>query len=83
MELQEGPVPLSGGLLVPHALEANRDSVSYTPLSEDGRGWVVPPPLAGASGRPGRSQLSRCMELPAPWCRTFREIFLHLQVIHC
>ena len=28
------------------ALEANRDSVSYTPLSEDGRGWVVPPPLA-------------------------------------
>ena len=65
------------------ALEANRDSVSYTPLSEDGRGWVVPPPLAGASGRPGRSQLSRCMELPAPWCRTFREIFLHPKVLGC
>ena len=50
---------------------------------QDGRGWVVPPPLAGASGRPGRSQLSRCMELPAPWCRTFREIFLHPKVLGC
>ena len=27
------------------ALEHNRDLVKYTPLSEDGRGWVVPPPL--------------------------------------
>lgn len=27
------------------AFEQNRDLVNYTPLSEDGRGWVVPPSL--------------------------------------
>ena len=27
------------------ALDQNRDLVNYTPLSEDGRDWVVPPPL--------------------------------------
>ena len=27
------------------ALEEHRDLVRYSPLSEDGRGWVVPPPL--------------------------------------
>ena len=27
------------------ALENNRNLVKYTPLSKDGRDWVVPPPL--------------------------------------
>jgi hypothetical protein len=40
----------------------------------------VPPPLAGSSDRPGRSQLSGCMQLPAPWGVVFREIFVHDKV---
>jgi len=65
------------------ALEHNRELVNYTPLSEDGRAWVVPPSLAGSSDRPGRSQLSRCMELDPPWRATFREIFLLAKTLGC
>eukprot|EP01052_Picozoa_sp_SAG31_P007373 SAG31_NODE_351_length_17237_cov_7.010445_17_plen_290_part_00 len=66
------------------ALERNRDLIEYTPLSEDGRGWVVPEPLAGTSlTRPGRSQLSNVMQLAPPHRQIFREIFVLDKVLGC
>jgi hypothetical protein len=65
------------------SLEAHRERVEYTPLSENGRGWVVPPPLAGSSPQPGRSQLSHTMQLPSPHCQPFREAFLNEKALGC
>lgn len=44
---------------------------------------MVPPSLAGTGDKPGRSQLSRCMELRPPWRAPFREIFLLGKTLGC